>query len=263
MRSSSFHFFSAISASDPTFSSDGSLPGCSTPPTRTRLLWRSRSDGTERMQPTYPPEQVAYPFISPDGKRVAYGNHTGEIYVISMDGGPAQRIAEKDSAAASWSPTGNLLAFADYHDRPRNQFYVLDLRTVQCSIVPGSQELMEGVQWVAEDMLVAATADRKKLWVCSLKTQKWSELVSLAMPDTVVNWAHAPDYKYVYYTTGGPEPKALRVRLHDHKVETITGLKGLPRATGPDGNTQISVAPDGSAPTRDIGSQEIYALHIR
>ncbi len=68
----------------------------------------------------------------------------------------------------------------------------------------------------------------------------------------------------MYYTTGGPEPQALRVRLADHKVEMITGLKDLPRATGPDGNTQISVAPDGSAVfTRDIGSQEIYALNIR
>jgi hypothetical protein len=44
----------------------------------------------------------------------------------------------------------------------------------------------------------------------------------------------------------------------------ITSLKNLPRATGPDGNTQIGVAPDGSAVfTRDIGTQEIYALTVK
>jgi hypothetical protein len=80
----------------------------------------------------------------------------------------------------------------------------------------------------------------------------------------VVNWAHSPDYQYVYYTTGGAEPQALRIRLADRKVETIASLKDLRRALGPDANTQISVAPDGSAIfTRDVGTQEIYALTLK
>jgi hypothetical protein len=47
-------------------------------------------------------------------------------------------------------------------------------------------------------------------------------------------------------------------------VETIASLKELQQATGPDGDTQISVAPDGSPVfTRDIGMQEIYALTVK
>lgn len=66
------------------------------------------------------------------------------------------------------------------------------------------------------------------------------------------------------YVTGGSDPMLLRIRLADHKVETITSLKGLHRATGPGGNTEISVAPDGSPVfTRDIGAQEIYALTVK
>ena len=73
-----------------------------------------------------------------------------------------------------------------------------------------------------------------------------------------------PDYQYAYYTTGGVEPKAMRIRLADHKVETVASLRGLRRALGPDGNTQISVAPDGSPIfTRDIGTQEVYALSVK
>jgi DNA-binding beta-propeller fold protein YncE len=89
-------------------------------------------------------------------------------------------------------------------------------------------------------------------------------LVSSTTTGYVVNWAHSPDYKYVYYTTGGAEPMASRIRLADHQVETITSLKGLPRGTGPGGNTEISVAPDGSAVfTRNTGTQEIYALTVK
>jgi len=39
---------------------------------------------------------------------------------------------------------------------------------------------------------------------------------------------------------------------------------GLSLCTGPAGNTEISVDPDGSAVfTRDIGTQEIYALAVK
>ena len=57
----------------------------------------------------------------------------------------------------------------------------------------------------------------------------------------------------------------MRIRLADHEVETITSLKDLRRvADWEESNTQISVAPDGSAVfTRDIGSQEVYALSVK
>ena len=251
-----------ISAFNPTFSSDGKWVAYASYPDHT--LWRSRADGTDRLQLTDPPARVSFPFISPDGKQVTYSSRGGEISVISIDGGPPRRIAERQSWAASWSPDGNRVVFANYTDYPHNiKFEIYDLRTGNRSFVPEADGLT-GVQWVAEDLLVAASNDRTKLVVFDLKTQKWSDLVPGPIPGGVVNWAHAPDYKYVYYTTGGAEPQALRVRLADHKVEAITSLKDLPRALGMDGNTQVSVAPDGTPVfTRDIGTQEIYALTVK
>jgi hypothetical protein len=66
-------------------------------------------------------------------------------------------------------------------------------------------------------------------------------------------------------STGGVEPKALRLRFADHQIETIASLKNLRRVLDPFvGNTQIDVAPDGSPVfSRDIGTQEIYALSVR
>jgi hypothetical protein len=65
--------------------------------------------------------------------------------------------------------------------------------------------------------------------------------------------------------TGGAEPKAQRLRFADRQIETIVSLKDLRQVVDSvEGNTQISVAPDGSPVfTRDIGTQEIYALNVR
>jgi hypothetical protein len=60
-------------------------------------------------------------------------------------------------------------------------------------------------------LLVAIMKDSKKLMIFDAKTQQWSDLVSATMPGYLVNVEHSPDYKYVYYTTGGPEPLAFRV----------------------------------------------------
>jgi WD40 repeat protein len=207
--------------------------------------------------------QVRYSFISPDGKQVVYGNGKGEIYVISMDGGPPQRVVEGSATAANWSADGNVLVFEYGHDPAHTEIQFLDLRTGKRSLVPESQDLSGG-QWVSEDTLVATPTNQTKLMIFDVRTQKWSDLVPGKLSGSVVNWAHSPDYQYVYYTTGGAEPKAIRVRLADHKIEIIANLKDLRRALGPDGNTQISVAPDGSAIfTRDIGTQEIYALTLK
>jgi hypothetical protein len=98
----------------------------------------------------------------------------------------------------------------------------------------------------------------------NVKAQTWSAIVAGNQPGSVINWAHSPDYRYVYYTTGGDDPKVVRVHIADRKSETVASLKELRLAPGPDENTQISVAPDGSAVfTRDIGTQEIYALTVK
>jgi Tol biopolymer transport system component len=253
-------FLSGVSGFNITASGDGQWVAYTSYPDHT--LWRSRADGSDRLQLTYPPMQVWYPFISPDGKRVVYGNDKGETYVISMDGGEPQRIVEKDSQCANWSPDGNLLAFIHWidSDHSGSELQILDLRTGAVSVVPSSQGLVGG-QWVSQDMLVASALG---LWrgvrIFDRKTQQWSKLLT----ENVVNWAHSLDYKYLYYTTGGAEPQAMRIRIADHKVEAIVSLKDLRRARGPDGNTQISVAADGSVVfTRDVGTQEIYALTVK
>lgn len=253
-------FLGDIAALDPTFSRDGKWVAYASYPDHT--LWRSRSDGTERMQLTYPPLDAATPSISPDGKRVAFRTSNWDLYVIGIDGGPTQLI-EKHSDRPSWSPDENLLLFTSYTDAPivestRSYLQVFDFRTGKTSAVPSSQG-KQGALWINQDEFVTTPYIATKFLTFDFKTQTWTDLLA----GNFVDWVVSPDSKYLYFTTGGTEPKAQRLRFADHQVETFTSLKDFRRVTDW-AATEINVAPDGSPIfARDIGSQEIYALTLR
>ena len=255
-------FLSGISAIDPTFSRDGQWVAYTSYPNHT--LWRSRSDGSERRQLTYPPMEVAFPSISPDGTKVSFAVPDEGTYVVSMDGGSAQRIGEKNLLGGTWSPDGNLLVVTSSTNGPANEpgkiyLRIFDLRTGKIFDVPSSQG-MDGGEWVTQDMLVAVTENGLKLRTFALKTQKWSDL----LVGDFVNWVVTPGSKDLVFTTGGVEPKLQRLRFSDHQVATIDSLKDLRRVVDQNEGTQINVAPDGSPVfTRDIGTQEIYALTVK
>jgi hypothetical protein len=129
---------------------------------------------------------------------------------------------------------------------------IFDLRTRKISPLADSQGKV-GAFWVTQDTLIAATEDSTKFLLFDFKSQKWTELAS----GTFVNWIISPDRKYLYCTTAGDEPSALRIRWADGRAEKITGLKGLRRVVDPITGTQLGVTPDGSILfTRDVGLQE-------
>jgi eukaryotic-like serine/threonine-protein kinase len=257
-------FLGGISAIDPTFSKDGKWVTYTSYPDHN--LWRSHADGTERTQLSYPPLKVQGPAISPDGNKVAFTSAQYDIFVVGADGGAPQKIAEH-SLGPNWSPDGNVLLFTSYYgyDRPaaeRHQSYLqtFDLRTKELRVVPSSEGKGGGI-WVGQDGQIAEGEASTKLLYFDFKSQKWSELLS----GNFVSWCASQDGKNLYFATGGAEPQAKRVRLSEGKVETITSLTSLRRVVDAvEGGTQIGVAPDGSIVfTRDIGTQEIYALNIK
>jgi len=129
---------SGISATDPTFFRDGKWVVYTSYPDHS--LWRSRSDGTERMQLTFPPMEVGFPIISPDGTKVAFFTHKGEQFVIGMEGGMPQRIDEK-GVWASWSPDGNYLYYQIYGQYGGGGGVIADIRTGKKSAVPSSENM--------------------------------------------------------------------------------------------------------------------------
>ena len=146
-------FITGISVTDPTFSRDGKWVAYLSYPEHS--VWRSRSDGTERMQLTFPAMDARFPAISPDGTRVAFHTaHKNELFVIDMQGGQPQKVAD-NAVFAGWSPDGNYLlskgALVPYGSQ------IIDLRTGKNSAVPSSDGTSGGF-WLSQDTVMARNA---------------------------------------------------------------------------------------------------------
>ena len=112
-------------------------------------LWRSRADGTDKLQLTFPPLWAALPRWSPDGKRVCFTRvRTGaptRLMVVSGDGGTAQDAVPGDEGTqvdGESSPDGRRLAFGRLTGQgPEIAIQIADLESGQITPVPGSKGL--------------------------------------------------------------------------------------------------------------------------
>jgi Tol biopolymer transport system component len=132
-------FLSGISASELDFSADGvwvtyvAYPDCT--------LWRSRADGGDRLQLTYPPTQAHLPRWSPDGTQIAFiglhGQHWKIFFISAQGGAPQELLSQEDNVEADpvFSPDSSQLAFGDVGGR--RAIRLVDLKTRQVSSVPG------------------------------------------------------------------------------------------------------------------------------
>jgi Tol biopolymer transport system component len=212
------------------------------------------------LQLTFSPDGAGDPFVSPDGKSIAYHTSQGS-YIISIDGGVPKKVLDYAMGVVSWSPDGNLLVFnAGANSWQTPEVKVLEVGTGQVSQVPGGQMYP---QWAAPGKIIAARRDFMVLQIYDVATQHWSDLTK-PEDGPVGSWAHAPDFDYFYYTTRGQEPRIFRVRMSDLKSEVVASLKDVHLAPGSLGYTQFSVLPDGSPVlTYEAGTQEVYSLMVK
>jgi DNA-binding winged helix-turn-helix (wHTH) protein/Tol biopolymer transport system component len=244
---------SGISATDATFSDDGKWVAYLAYPDHS--VWRSRSDGTERMQLTFPPVEAQTPFISPDGARVAYTTDSG-TFLIDTSGDQAQKIYGT-SLNPMWSPDGKTILITINSGGINYSMQMIDAGTGKASPVPASEGKGGGF-WLDQKTLIAGNATQTKLLTLDLDSGKWTDFFT----GSLVNWINSPDRKYVYIATGGPEPIVQRIRVSDRQAETIVSLKDFAELSN-FGWTQLRVAPDGSPTlTRALDTQEIYALGV-
>ena len=259
-------FLPGVSAEGLDFSRDGQWVTYSTYPDLS--LWRSKVDGSERLQLSPPSMNAVLPRWSPDGKQIVFSGQTHEqprwnIYVVSAEGGTPERFegGTDDVGDVGWSPDGNRLIFGRLGTGPLTSsgtppIRLLDLKTHQVSELPGSKGFFSP-RWSPDGhYVVAMPPDSQKVMLFDFRTQKWTELASLSVG--YPSWSR--DGKFVYFNLlSTQEPFILRIRISDRGVEKVVSLKGLPGAGtyGP----WVGLAPDDSPLVlRDNGTQEIYAL---
>jgi len=107
-------------------------------------VWRSKIDGSERLQLTFPPFYAREPRWAPDGKQIVFAWFQSKIFVVSANGGVPQQLMPEDkpdvAGAATWSPDGNSIVFGRWAGTEKGVFR-LDLKTRQFSKLPGSDGL--------------------------------------------------------------------------------------------------------------------------
>jgi serine/threonine protein kinase/Tol biopolymer transport system component len=259
-------YLSGMSAMALNFSRDGKWVTYATYPEG--ILWRSKVDGSDRLQLTFPPMYVHMPMWSPDGTRIAFmalePGKAWSIYVVLTEGGPAEQPVPGDDRGAdpTWSPDGNSLLFGGRPDEAAwtevLDLKILDLRSHTVSKVPSSRELYYP-HWSPDGRhILAQSRAGDRLMLFDFDTQKWTELAK--MPLGWPQWSRGGDYIYFDGTPPGSLHACLfRIRISDHKLEQVASLEDFRQVT--DWGSWVGLAPDDSPILlRDTGSQDIYAL---
>jgi Tol biopolymer transport system component len=257
-------FLGGISAGELDFSRDGKWVAYVSYPEHT--LWRSRADGSDRLQLTYPPVIAGLLRWSPDGTQIAYVDiqpgRPWKTLLISAQGGTPQEVLSETRTQSdpTWSPDGKKLAFGRTSEPLA--IHIVDLATRQVSTLPGSQNLFSP-RWSPDGQYLAAlTGDSAKLMLFNFKIQKWLEWINEPGIIGFPNWSH--DGSYLYYDTQFSEQSTFRrVKVDQTRSEFVADLKGLHRYERPPAWVWSGVAPDGSSLfVRDLSTDEIYALDL-
>jgi Tol biopolymer transport system component len=252
-------FLGGISAEFLTFSKDGEWVAYVSFPEGT--MWRSKVDGSERLQLTYPPSYAIMPRWSPDGKNIVYfeihADKPARIYEVSANGTSRRQLMPDDSSQQrdpNWSPDGTKVVFGGGNE-PTSTIRVLDLTTHQITTLPESQGLFSP-RWSPDGRYIAAeSADQARLLLFDFETRKWTEIAKglVGAPN------FTKDGQYLQALEVSGAGAVIRIRLRDAKIERLIDLKNFK----PEGYFQVSLslAPDDSPLLlRNAGTQDIYSL---
>jgi len=257
---------SGISATDLDFSPDGKWVSYVAIPDGT--LWRSRSDGSERMQLTFAPERAALPRWAPDSKQIAYVSiKTGQpsqIMLIGVGGGKATPVYSENRGQidANWSADGQKMVFGYMAGAANLSISLLDLKAQKVTTIPGSEGLFSP-RWSPDGRYIAALSpDFTKVMLFDFQTQKWSTwLMEAAGAVNYPIWSS--DSKYLYFDDLVTDEESIRqVKVGEDHTERVFVLRGIERYLGPFG-LWSGRTPDGSWMfVRDRSTQEVYSLNI-
>jgi eukaryotic-like serine/threonine-protein kinase len=257
-------FLSGISAGEVTFSPDDrSIAYVSYPD---RILWRSRADGSDRVQLTRPPVVASLPCWSPDGAQLAFVDMQAgtpwKVFFLSAQGGTPQEMLTEQGYQMDpgWSPDGKQFVYGRRWESGAS-IQLLDLASKKVSIIPGSQGLFSPVWSPDGAHLVALSTDSRKITLFNFKTGKWSDWISGPGARGYPRWSR--DGKYLYfYTSSVADPGYYRVRLGQTRPELLVDLKNLRQFANRLGSW-ADVTPDGSPLlVRDASTDEIFALDL-
>jgi len=234
-------------------------------------LWVSRTDGSDKIQLTFPPQHVALPRWSPDGQQIAFiGSQFGKpwkVFVISVQGGTPEELLPADNTAEGdpgWSADGTRIVFSNGlpNTGEKSDIRIIDLKTRQVSVVPGSQRMFSP-RWSPDNRYLAALdleTVSKKLLLYNFQTGKWSDWV--VEPGGLGYPSWTADSRYIQYESQA-SLICKRVKLGETRPEELFRTDVLNRYIAADFGPWSENTPDGSRMfLRDVSTEDIYALDL-
>ena len=236
-------------------------------------LWRSRADGTEKLQLTFSPMFAMHSAWSPDGKTIVFqGASPGEgskLYTISLAGGtPQLLLQDKDASTVqpSWCGDGRNVMFLRWSynasDRRGSGVALLDTNTHETRVLPGTDGF-DGAH-CSPDGKYAAAADQRnhKLMLFDFSQQRWNVLSDGTPYGWGIRWTSDSQYIYYQHADEEEEQPIFRVRISDRKVEQITSSRQILRADVLS-YTMTGLTPDNSPLASLVRrNSDVYALEM-
>jgi Tol biopolymer transport system component/DNA-binding winged helix-turn-helix (wHTH) protein len=231
-------------------------------------LWRSRTDGSQRVRLTNAPLQGLSPRWSPKGEQILFtGTHTGQprqIYSVSWDGGSLRPVLPKgwDGLNADWSPDGYRIVVTMRNPKTHPQYglYLLEPTTAALKELPDSKDLIEP-RWSPTGRYIVALDDSNhRLMLYDVRKDEWSEIASggfLQAP----HWS--ADGSSIYFQDELNDAESVfRVDVATRRAERVLGFESILRGSA----TQClfsGVGADGSIYTMiERGVTDIYAVDL-
>jgi len=198
-------------------------------------LWRSRLDGSQRVQLTARPMQVFMMHWSADGRQIVLmGREPGKtwkLYAVDTEGGHLQPLLNEDrnEADPDWSADGKTIVFGRLPELMAEEsqpkaIYLVDTNTKQVQQLPGSEGLFSP-RWSPDGRYIAALSlDQTKLMLYDTTAKTWRMLAQENIADPV--WSH--DGKSIFFHDFVQEGQPIyRLTIADRRMERIAGLRDL------------------------------------